>query len=104
MLIQAGTLLTRCSPSRFLCLYSRLDQGKQQVIRDMLFFFFFGQGERLMSITRKEMRHTLCLWLIHNFDVRLRKLQVSLVHKLEVTPTTINQLFGLSMHGSNLQV
>ena len=92
-----GPLLTRCSSSRFLRLCSRLDKGKQQAIRDM----YFGG---LLPIKYKEVRHNLCLWLIQHFDFRLRKLQLSSSHQLEVIPTSVNEMFGLPMHGWILQV
>ena len=58
----------------------------------------------LLSITCKELRHALCLWLIQNFDIGLRKLQVSTVYELEVTPAAVNELFGLPIHGRILKV
>ena len=52
----------------------------------------------------KEVRHNPFLWLIEHFDVGLKKLQLSPIHQLEVTPKAVNELFGLPMHGRILQV
>ena len=89
--------MTRCSPTRFLRLCSQLDERKQEAIRDMNF-------GGLLSITCKEVRHNICLWLIERFDVGLRKIQLSSTHHLEVTPNVVNEIFGLPMHGRILQV
>ena len=89
--------MTRCSLTRFLRLCSNLDERKQQAVRDMQF-------GGLLSITCKEVQHNLCLCLIKHFDVGLRKIQLSPIHQLEVTPEVVNELFGLPMHGRILQV
>ena len=89
--------MTGCSRTRFFRLCSRLDNGKQQALRDM----HFGG---LLSFKCKEVQNNLCLWLIQHFDVGLRKLQLSSGHQLEVTPTMVNELFGLPKHGRILQV
>ena len=90
-------LLTRCSQTRFLHLCSNINEGKQQAIHDMQF-------GGLLSFTCIEVRHSLCLWLIEHFDVGLRKIQLSPIHQLEVTPKVVNEVFGLPRHGRILQL
>ena len=58
----------------------------------------------LLSISCREVRHNLCLWLIEHFNVGLRKIQLSPSHQLEVIAKAVNELSGLPMHGMILQV
>ena len=69
--MQATRLSTRCSFSRFLKLCNKLPDEKLEVVRDLQF-------GGLLNIKCKEIRHNICLWLIHHFNVGFKCIDISL--------------------------
>lgn len=90
--MQVTTLSTHCSISRFLKLCNRLLDDKLLMVQDLPF-------GGLLNINYKKIRHNICFWLIHNFNVRFRRIDISVNKRYEVTSADMGLVFGLPTIG-----
>ena len=95
--MQSTRLYTRCSSSRFLKLCNRLPVEKLEVVRDLQF-------GGLLNLNCKEIRHNICLWLIDNFNVGFKRIDISSDKSYDLIATDVGLVFGLSTTRWILQI